>query len=228
MIKLLKLSCAVALTSMLTTGVAVAKGSNGEPETEQEKLLYFMGTQLGESLTLLQLNDAELDLVLLGARDSVQGNGIDLDPTVYGPQLAKFGEQRHQIRLEAERPQAKAYLKRMAAEDGATTTASGLIFLALKQGTGATPTATSVVELNYQGTLRDGTVFDSSIERGQVMQVPLERVQPCWQEGLVLLQEGGKAKITCPAKLAYQDRGLANIPPGAAITFEVELLKIVR
>jgi FKBP-type peptidyl-prolyl cis-trans isomerase FkpA len=228
MIKLLKLSCAVAITSILITGVAVAKDSKSAPETEQEKLFYFMGTQLGQSLTLLQLSDAELDQVLRGARDTVQGNATELNPTVYGPQLAKLGEQRHQKRLDEERPQANAYLKRMAAEDGARTTPSGLIFLALKPGTGATPTAASVVELDYHGTLRDGTVFDSSVVRGQSVQVPLERVHPCWQEGIALLKVGGKAKITCPAKLAYQDRGLANIPPGAAITFEVELVKIVR
>jgi FKBP-type peptidyl-prolyl cis-trans isomerase len=116
----------------------------------------------------------------------------------------------------------------MAAEDGARTTDSGLIFLPLKTGTGATPTSVSVVELNYHGTLRDGTVFDSSVERGQAVQIPLERVHPCWQEGISMLKEGGKAKITCPAKLTYQDRVVLSIPPGAAITFEVELLKIVK
>ena len=228
MMKLLKLSCAVAITSILITGVAVAKDSKSAPETEQEKLLYFMGTQLGQSLMLLQLSDAELDQVLLGTRDAVQGKTIKLDPTVYGPKLAKFGDERHKIRLEKERPLAKAYLARMAAEDGARTTASGLIFLPLKPGSGATPTSTSMVELDYHGTLRDGTVFDSSVVRGQAVQIPLERVHPCWQEGIALLKEGGKAKITCPARLAYQDRGLANVPPGAAITFEVELVKIVR
>jgi FKBP-type peptidyl-prolyl cis-trans isomerase FkpA len=228
MIKLLKFSCAVAMTSILLTGVAVAKDSNGAPDTEQEKLFYFMGTQLGQSLTLLQLSDAELDQVLRGARDTVQGNATELNPAVYGPKLAKLGEQRHQLRLEEERPKANAYLARMAAEDGATTTASGLVFLPLKSGTGATPTLASVVELDYHGTLRDGTVFDSSVVRGQAVQIPLARVHPCWQEGIAMLQAGGKAKITCPAKLAYQDRGLAGVPPGAAITFEVELVKIVK
>jgi hypothetical protein len=99
MTKLLRLSGIVVVSSVFLAGIAFAAGSNGESEKEQEKLLYFMGTQLGQSLMLLQLSDAELDQVLLGARDTVQGKAMKLDPTVFGPKLAKFGEERQKIRL---------------------------------------------------------------------------------------------------------------------------------
>ncbi len=205
-------------------------GQSDAPElkTEQDKLLYFMGTQLGETLIPMRLSDDELNLVIHGTRDAVRGDAADLDPRVYGPQLAQLGEERHNALLREERAKAEAYLTRMAAEDGARTTESGLIYLPLKAGAGASPTLDSLIQLHFHGTLRDGTVIDSSVERAQPIQVPLKRALPCWQEGFVMMQVGGKARLTCPAKLAYQDRGVGKIPPGAAITFEVELIKIAE
>jgi FKBP-type peptidyl-prolyl cis-trans isomerase FkpA len=216
------------VTLTLLCGFAAADNSAAEFATEQEKLFYFMGTQVGENLAPLSLSNAELELVLRGTRDAVQGDAVDLDPNVYGPLLNGLGEERHAARLATERPKAQAYLVQMAAEDGAQTIESGLIFLQLESGSGAAPTSTSVVLLNYHGSLRDGTVFDSSIDRGQPVEVPLQRVLPCWQEGVGMLKEGGKARISCPAELAYQDRGTGIVPPGAAVTFEVELIRVVN
>jgi FKBP-type peptidyl-prolyl cis-trans isomerase FkpA len=218
----------VAIAAIFFSGLSYAQSDAPELKTEQDKLLYFMGTQLGESLIPMHLSDDELNLVIHGTRDAVRGDAVDLDPRVYGPQLTQLGEERHNALLREERPKAEAYLTHMAAKDGARTTESGLIYLPLKAGTGASPTLDSVIQLHFHGTLRDGTVIDSSVERAQPIQVPLKRVLPCWQEGFVLMQVGGKARLTCPAKLAYQDRGVGKIPPGAAITFEVELIKIIE
>jgi len=96
----------------------------------------------------------------------------------------------------------------------------------LVAGTGATPTVESVVKAHYHGTLRDGTVFDSSVERGQPFTAPLANVIPCWQEAIATMKEGGKSEITCPAEVAYGDRGAGEIPPGATLNFEVELISI--
>lgn len=108
-------------------------------------------------------------------------------------------------------------------------TASGLIYESLKDGTGQQPTAEATVQVNYRGTLADGTEFDSSYKRGQPASFPLNRVIPCWTEGVAKMKEGGKAKLTCPPNIAYGARGAGSaVPPNATLTFEVELLKVMR
>lgn len=108
------------------------------------------------------------------------------------------------------------------------TTASGLVYEVLKEGTGAQPTARDVVRVHYRGWLPEtGQEFDSSIARGQPAEFPLSRVIPCWTEGVQLMKVGGKAKLTCPAAIAYGSRGAGGrIPPNATLNFEVELLGI--
>ncbi len=109
------------------------------------------------------------------------------------------------------------------------TTASGLVYESLKDGSGAQPTADSRVEVHYRGTLTDGKEFDSSYKRGQPATFPLNRVIPCWTEGVAKMKEGGKAKLTCPPGIAYGSRGAGSaVPPNATLNFEVELLKVMR
>ena len=108
-------------------------------------------------------------------------------------------------------------------------TASGLIYESLKEGSGEKPTRESSVQVHYRGTLANGNEFDSSYKRGQPATFPLNRVIPCWTEGVAKMREGGKAKLTCPPEIAYGTRGAgAAVPPNATLTFEVELLKIMR
>lgn len=108
------------------------------------------------------------------------------------------------------------------------TSASGLVYQSLKDGTGAQPTATDTVKVHYRGTLPDGKEFDSSYKRGQPAEFPLNRVIPCWTEGVAKMKVGGKAKLTCPPAIAYGERGTPGgpIPPNATLHFEVELLDI--
>jgi FKBP-type peptidyl-prolyl cis-trans isomerase FkpA len=114
-----------------------------------------------------------------------------------------------------------------AAEPGAKVTASGLVFRVLKEGQGASPTAADVVKVHYRGTFPDGREFDSSYKRNQPASFPLNRVIKCWTEGLQLMKVGGTAKLTCPAAIAYGDRGAgSDVPPGAILRFDVELLAI--
>jgi FKBP-type peptidyl-prolyl cis-trans isomerase FkpA len=102
-----------------------------------------------------------------------------------------------------------------------------MIYLALVEGKGATPAATDTVSVNYRGSLPDGREFDSSYKRGKPASFPLNRVIPCWTEGVQRMKVGGKAQLTCPAALAYGERGAGNvIPPNAVLKFEVELLGI--
>jgi FKBP-type peptidyl-prolyl cis-trans isomerase FkpA len=108
-------------------------------------------------------------------------------------------------------------------------TPSGLIYESLKDGTGEKASPEATVQVNYRGTLANGTEFDSSYKRGQPASFPLNRVIPCWTEGVAKMREGGKAKLTCPPNIAYGSRGAGStVPPDATLTFEVELLKVMR
>ena len=112
---------------------------------------------------------------------------------------------------------------------GALTTKSGLVYQSLKEGTGASPAATDTVSVHYRGTLADGREFDSSHKRGQPAEFPLNRVIPCWTEGVQMMKPGGKARLTCPPAIAYGERGAGGvIPPNATLQFEVELLSVKR
>lgn len=118
-------------------------------------------------------------------------------------------------------------LKAAAAEAGATVSASGLVYRVLKEGSGPSPAATDTVRVHYRGSFPDGKEFDSSYSRGQPTEFPLNRVIKCWTEGVQKMKVGGKAKLTCPAAIAYGERGAGGvIPPNATLQFEVELLGI--
>ena len=119
-------------------------------------------------------------------------------------------------------------LKQAAAEEGAVVSDSGLIYLSLREGQGASPAATDTVKVHYRGTFTDGREFDSSYSRGEPASFPLNRVIKCWTEGVQRMKVGGKSKLVCPASIAYGERGAGNglIPPNATLVFEVELLDI--
>jgi FKBP-type peptidyl-prolyl cis-trans isomerase FkpA len=120
-----------------------------------------------------------------------------------------------------------AALAAAAKAKGAEKTASGLVYQSLKEGTGAKPAATDTVKVNYRGTLTDGKEFDSSAKNGGPISFPLNKVIPCWTEGVQKMKVGGKAKLTCPSAIAYGSRGAGGvIPPDATLVFEVELLSI--
>ncbi|HMB72651.1 MAG TPA: FKBP-type peptidyl-prolyl cis-trans isomerase, partial [Gammaproteobacteria bacterium] len=114
----------------------------------------------------------------------------------------------------------------LAQEPGAEIMESGLVYIPMTEGTGDSPSATDTVQVHYHGTLRDGTVFDSSVDRGESITFPLSGVIPCWTEGVQKMRVGGKAKLLCPAEIAYGDRGTGPIPGGATLLFEVELIAI--
>lgn len=118
-------------------------------------------------------------------------------------------------------------LKQAAAQPGAVVTASGLVFRSLKEGKGRSPATTDIVRVHYRGKFPDGREFDSSYSRNEPTSFPLNRVIKCWTEGLQRMKVGGKATLTCPAAIAYGERGAGGvIPPNAVLVFEVELLAI--
>jgi FKBP-type peptidyl-prolyl cis-trans isomerase FkpA/FKBP-type peptidyl-prolyl cis-trans isomerase FklB len=197
------------------------------PETEDEKTLYALGVLMARDLGPLGLNEKELEMVATGLADAALGRDPQVDLQTYGPRIQTLAQARSDAAAAAEKTEAEKFVTQMAATKGATTTESGLVFIELKAGDGPSPTATDTVKVHYHGTLRDGTVFDSSVDRGEPISFPLGRVIPCWTEGLQLMKVGGKARLICPADIAYGDRGAGGqIKPGAALNFEVELIAI--
>ena len=125
--------------------------------------------------------------------------------------------------------QADPAIAAAAKETGAVVTPSGLVYRSLKDGSGASPTAADTVKVHYRGTFPDGREFDSSYKRNEPTQFPLGGVIPCWTEGVQRMKVGGKARLTCPAAIAYGTRGAGGtIPPNATLHFEVELLEIAK
>ncbi|MGI9290632.1 MAG: FKBP-type peptidyl-prolyl cis-trans isomerase [Gammaproteobacteria bacterium] len=199
-----------------------------EPKTEDEKTFYFLGTAISQNLKMLNLSDKEVEMVLAGLRDSLTSDALELNAALYNERLRTISEQRVSAMAEKERVAGQAYVQQMANEKGAVQTDSGLVYLEIKAGKGESPTATSQVKANYHGTLRDGTVFDSSVDRSEPITIGLNQVIPCWTEGIAMMKVGGKAKLTCPSAIAYGDRGQGAIMPNSALTFEVELIEIVN
>src|SRR5262249_10209149 len=164
-----------------------------------------------------------------GITDGVLKRTPKVNAQEFMPKVQQLQQSRLATVSEGEKKEGAAFLAKAAAEKGAIKTPSGLVFSTIKPGTGESPKATDKVKVHYHGTLIDGTVFDSSVERGQPATFPLNGVIPCWTEGVQRMKVGEKSRLVCPSDLAYKDRGAPpKIKPGATLVFEVELLEIVK
>ena len=208
---------------------ASALAADHAPKTDEQKTLYAIGVILGNNLSTFKLTASELEMVKAGMTDSVLNKKPKVDVNEYRPKIQNLQKARLASVAETEKKAGKAYADKLAAQKGFTRTKSGMVFGDIKKGSGASPTATDSVKVHYKGTLIDGTVFDSSIERGEPITFGLNQVIHCWAEGLQLMKVGGKGKLVCPSDIAYGDNGRPpKIPPGATLVFEVELLDIVK
>lgn len=213
----------------VVAGASPARAAGPELKTDEQKTLYALGLAISENLSSFGLTEAELELVKAGLADGVLGRTRKVDLRAYGPKIQELQRARVAATAAAEKKAGQAFLDKAAAEKGATRTTSGLIISTIRPGKGASPKVTDKVKVLYHGTLIDGTVFDSSVERGAPVTFPLHGVIPCWVEGVQLMKVGGKSRLICPPDLAYGDRGAPpRIKPGATLVFEVELLEIVK
>ena len=221
----------ISLLSSLAIVLAVVScGTAAEPElkTEQDKTFYAIGLAVSQSLANFNLSASELELVKAGLTDGTLKKDRKVDLQAYGPKIQELQTGRLSAQAAVEKKAGEEFLAKAASAPGAKKTASGLVITMEKEGTGPMPKATDKVKVHYHGTLTDGTVFDSSVQRKEPATFPLNGVIPCWTEGVQLMKVGGKARLVCPANLAYGDRGAPpRIKPGSTLVFEVELLEIV-
>ncbi len=214
---------------LLLAGAAPAAAADLDVRSDEQKTLYALGLLLSQSLSAFRLSEAELELVKAGLTDGILHKPPRVDVQAFGPKVRELQQARLAATAAIEKKAGQAFLDKAAAEKGATKTGSGLIITTIKPGTGPSPKATDQVKVHYHGTLIDGSVFDSSVQRGEPTTLALGRVIPCWTEGLQLMKVGGKSRLVCPPALAYGDRGAPPaIKPGATLVFEVELLDIVK
>ncbi len=204
-----------------------SKGASGTP-SEDDKIFYSIGMMAGMGISEFELTEEEFAWVARGVADAALGREALANPDDYMPQIQEIFSARKARANAAEAAASAEFLDREAAAEGAVRSDSGMIMQVLVEGDGAQPKPTDEVKVHYHGTLRDGTVFDSSVDRGTPAQFPLDRVIPCWTEAVTQMKVGGKSRIICPASIAYGSRGMGAIPGDAALVFEVELLDIIE
>jgi FKBP-type peptidyl-prolyl cis-trans isomerase FkpA/FKBP-type peptidyl-prolyl cis-trans isomerase FklB len=203
--------------------------ASSDPSNDDQKTLYALGLAISQSLGTFSLNETELDMVKHGITDGVLKRPQKVDLQTFGPKIQLLQQSRLAMIAEGEKKAGAAFLTKAAAEKGATKTESGIVITPIKPGSGATPKATDTVKVHYHGTLTDGTVFDSSVKRGEPATFPLDKVIKCWTEGVQQIKVGGKSRLVCPANLAYGDAGSPPvIKPGSTLVFDVDLLEIIN
>ena len=198
--------------------------------TDEAKALHALGYNIGTQMGDLRggvFSEGEVDDLLTGIKAALVDEPPEVPLAEYVPKAAEIIQGRQAVKAEKAAAAGLKALDEAAAEEGATRTDRGLVIKTLEEGSGASPTAADTVEVHYEGTLVDGTIFDSSYKRGDSISFPLSGVIKGWTEGLQLMKVGEKAKLTIPSDIAYGDRGSPPaIPPKATLVFQVELLAI--
>ncbi len=204
-------------------------------KTDEQKMLYTLGMIMGRNVVEFKLSKEEVGFVLEGMKAVALQKKTAVELSTFGPKVQGWVKERRGKMMATNKKAAsglkekgKKYIDQLVKDKKAIKLDSGMAYHMMKEGTGAYPKATDKVKVHYHGTLLDGTVFDSSVKRGQPISFGLNQVIKCWTEGMQKVKVGGKIKLFCPSDLAYGDRGSPPmIKPGATLIFEVELFEIV-
>ncbi|MBL1321739.1 MAG: FKBP-type peptidyl-prolyl cis-trans isomerase [Methylophaga sp.] len=202
-------------------------------DTEQQKLSYIFGIQVGQNM-MAEGVDLEMDAFTAGVADIMSGKQPQLSQEEAGRVIGEFQQKKAaEMAKEMNKKQqaSQAYMEENAKKDGVITTASGLQYRIITEGDGAKPTAEDKVIAHYKGTLLDGTVFDSSYDRGEPATFPVKGVIQGWQEILPMMKEGAKYEVVIPGSLAYGPQGAgpnSPIGPNETLIFDIELIAITQ
>jgi len=217
------------IIAALIVMLAIPAFAAGEPKSEEQKTIYAIGLVVARQLSVFSLTPDEFEILKQGLTDGMTGRKPFMEADAYNKKIQELAKTRREIQGQKLSAMAKEFLDKAAKEKGAVKTDSGLIYLSLKEGNGAGPTASDKVKVNYRGTLVDGKEFDSSYRRGEPAAFTLNGVIKCWTEGVQMMKPGGKARLICPPAIAYGENGYGgSIPPNATLVFEIELLEVEK
>ncbi|MGJ7458204.1 FKBP-type peptidyl-prolyl cis-trans isomerase [Halomonas sp. RA08-2] len=220
-------------TASLTALLGVAPLVLAAPETDEGRLGYSLGVTLGQSIQQ-DVHDLDVDAFTQAIQDVFAGGDLAMSDDDMAETLMRFQEEamtarqaEAEQRAENNRAEGEAFLATNAEAEGVEVTESGLQYRVLESGDGASPGPDDSVEVHYEGTLIDGTVFDSSLERGEPVSFRVDQVIDGWQEALQLMSVGDSWEIVIPAELAYGAQGQGPIGPHETLIFHVELLDVI-
>ncbi len=199
-----------------------------------DRVSYALGLGIGQQLVQMGASDLNVDEFAQAIKDVLAGNKLKVSHRDAQGIVEEYFRQK-EAALQAERnakgktakEEGEKFLAENAKKEGVVTLPSGLQYKVLREGTGRKPKATNQVKCHYEGFLLDGTVFDSSVQRGEPATFGLQQVIAGWTEGLQLMQEGAKYRFFIPYRLAYGEGGVSMIPPYATLIFDVELIEVI-
>ncbi|MCH2170881.1 FKBP-type peptidyl-prolyl cis-trans isomerase [Myxococcota bacterium] len=222
----------LALIWVLTGGLGASGASAGDAETPlaspNERVLYALGLRCSNELMNLALNPKELRTVERGLRDGLFAEQVLLNDAAFDAEINAMKNRRRAISLVVESQAAEKYVARAAKESGAVMDEHGFVYIELKPGRGPSPGPDERVKVHFHGRLRDGRIFDSSVDDGSPRRVDLSRMFPCWRYGIARMKVGGVSRLVCSPKAGFGSVGTPRVPGGAALDIEVELLGIMR
>ena len=193
-----------------------------------KKISYALGLGIGQQLKSMNIENFDVNEFARSIDDVMNGRDTDMTAREAQSMLSEYFEKKQAEEAQANIAAGKAYLEENGKREGVITTKSGLQYEVLTEGTGKSPKATDKVRCHYEGRLTDGSVFDSSYQRGEPADFGLSQVIPGWTEGVQLMKEGAKYRFHIPYLLGYGERGAgASIPPYATLVFDVELIEVL-
>lgn len=222
-------SCAAVLA--LSSCAGTYQKGNKSPETTSAQIdtvSYALGMYFGKMITSSPFGEIDLAQLRKGFNDVLNEKDVMLDETRLGVIIQTHLMTQQAYRALENLKEGEDFLAANKEKEGVVETESGLQYIIEEEGTGIAPAATDTVEVNYEGRLLDGTVFDSSYERGESIKFPLNGVIKGWGEGLTYVKEGGKIRLFIPSSLAYGERGTGPIPANSTLIFDVELIKVFK
>ena len=226
-ISTLVIAIAVLSIALISCNEKATTVKSSVPANLVDSVSYALGVNIGANLKQSGFENINTDMLAAAINGVYADDSMLFTPESAGEVINSYMMIQSESKAQGAKQEGIEFMSKNAAKEGVVTTASGLQYEVVEEGTGASPIATDMVTVHYHGTLIDGTVFDSSVERGEPAQFPLNGVIPGWTEGLQLMKEGGKTRFYIPSDLAYGDRGASElIGPGATLIFDVELIKV--
>lgn len=226
-ISTLVMAIAVLSIALISCNEKAKTTSSSTPTNLMDSVSYALGVNIGSNLKQSGFEEINTEMMAAAIKSVYAGDSMMFTAESAGEVINAYMMKQSEVKAQGAKQEGIEFMSKNAAKEGVITTASGLQYEVIEEGTGVAPIATDMVTVHYHGTLIDGTVFDSSVDRGEPAQFPLNGVIPGWTEGLQLMKEGGKTRFYIPSDLAYGDRGASDlIGPGATLIFDVELIKV--